>query len=74
MILPMISLKDFFVNSALIYPTGAGTCWLNKTRPTVVSINFLTITPPSRTLVFTLMFACKSTRFSLYAMITSSML
>ena len=35
---PIISRKDFFVRTSLIYPATAGTFSLNKTLPTVVSI------------------------------------
>jgi len=43
--LPIISRKDFLVNTSLMYPAFAGTVSLNKTLPVVVSIIFLTNSP-----------------------------
>ena len=63
---PMISLRDFFVNTVFIKPASIGTTSLNNTRPTVVSINFVTIFPfSSKSLVRTLIEAFKCTFFSL---------
>ena len=71
----MIVLKDFFVNNSLMNPTFSGVLILNKTRPTVVSINLFTIVPSaSRTFAFTLIQACKSAFPSLFAITTSSAL
>ena len=65
---PIIVLNDFLVNNSFTKSTSFGTNSLNNTLPTVVSIILLF---PLKVL-FTLIIACKSALFSLYAILTSS--
>ena len=63
---PIISRNDFFVNTSLIKPAFSGTTWLNKTRPTVVSIILKTKFPDSsKSFALILITAFKSTLSSL---------
>ena len=72
-ILPIISLKDFFVRTWFMYPAFSGTTSLNKTLPTVVSINLISNSSfLFKSLALTLIDAFRSALPSLKAILTSS--
>ena len=65
----MIFLRAFLVSNSFTKLTCSGTNSLNRTLPTVVLIIRLL---PDLSFILTLISACKSATFSLYAILTSS--